>query len=45
MLGASLLKILPEFSVGGFKVSGMQMIFALSGVLIMLCVRYMRRLK
>ena len=45
LLGASLLKILPEFSVGEFKVSGMQMIFALSGVLIMLCVRYMRRLK
>ena len=45
LLGASLLKILPEFQIGGFPVSGMQMIFALSGVLIILCVRYMRRLQ
>lgn len=45
LLGAFLLKLLPDVRIGSFTVTGMQMIFLLSGVLIMGCVKYMKRLK
>lgn len=45
LLGAFLLKLLPDVRIGSFTVTGMQMIFLLSGVLIMGCVKYMKRLQ
>lgn len=45
LLGASLLEVLPEIKIGGFTVTGMQLLFLLSGSLIIGCVRYMRRLQ
>lgn len=45
LLGAWLLRILPDLTVGGFPVTGMQMLFLLSGCLIIGCVIYMKRLQ
>jgi len=45
LLGASLLTILPSFQIGSLPVSGMQILFLLSGSLILGCVLYMGKLK
>ena len=45
LLGASLLTILPSFQIGNLPVSGMQILFLLSGSLILGCVLYMGKLK
>jgi len=45
LLGASLLTILPSFKIGNLPVSGMQILFLLSGSLILGCVLYMGKLK
>lgn len=44
MLGASLLKIFPSLEIGGFQAGGMQLLFLLSGILILGCVLYMGKL-
>lgn len=45
LLGALLLKILPSVTIGGLMVTGMQIIFAMSGGLILGCVWYMGKLR
>lgn len=45
LLGAALLRILPDVTIGTFPITGMQMLFLLSGCLIIGCVRYMKRLQ
>ncbi len=45
LLGAYLLKVFPSLNIGGFLVSGMQLLFLLSGILILGCVYYMGRLR
>lgn len=44
LLGAALLKLLPAVEVFSFPITGMQILFALSGGLIIGCVWYMKRL-
>ncbi len=44
MLGASLLKLIPSFEILGMPVTGMQVLFLLSGGLILGCVFHMRKL-
>lgn len=44
LIGAMLVAVLPSVDVGGLVVTGMQVIFVLSGIMIFMCVRYMRRL-
>ncbi len=45
LLGASLLKVFPSLELGGIPISGMQLLFLLSGILILGCVLYMGRLR
>jgi len=45
ILGAVLLKIFPSLEIGGFQVGGMQLLFLLSGILILGCVLYMGKLR
>jgi hypothetical protein len=45
LLGAFLLKVLPSIHVFGFPMGGMQMLFLLSGTLILGCVLYMGKLR
>lgn len=43
LIGGLLLKVLPSFQIGAFPVNGMQILFALSGGLIMGCSWYVHR--
>ncbi len=43
LLGAALLKVLPSLKLGSLTITGMQMLFALSGSLIVGCVIYIGR--
>jgi MFS family permease len=45
LLGAFLLKVFPSFKIGSLPISGMQLLFLLSGLLILGCVSYMGRLR
>ncbi len=45
LLGAFLLKVFPSIEVFDFTIGGMQLLFLLSGTLIMGCVLYMRKLR
>ncbi|WP_312446230.1 MFS transporter [Lacrimispora sp.] len=45
LLGAFLLRVFPTLEIGGLPITGMQMLFLLSGILILGCVFYMGRLR
>lgn len=45
LIGALLLKVLPSIQILGFPMGGMQMLFLLSGTLIIGCVLYMGKLR
>ncbi|SCP96167.1 MFS transporter [Anaerobium acetethylicum] len=42
LCGALLLKLLPDMAIGGFTGTGMQMLFAISGILMIGCVLFIR---